>query len=133
MAARPSRYSPEMLIRDLNDCAEFIAGDSTILRELLRPAEELPSLRYSLAHAVLRPGDTSTPHKLKTASEVYYILEGEGVMHIEGETARVGPGQAVYIPPDARQFIENTGSTDLRFLCIVDPAWTAEDEVVFAD
>jgi len=43
----------------------------------------------------------------------------------------VGPGQAVYIPPGAVQFIENAGPGRLAFLCIVDPAWTpAAEEIV---
>ena len=119
-----------MLIKDLKNCEEFTAGDNTILRELLHPDKEKLMLRYSLAHAILKPGKISQPHKLRT-SEVYYILEGEGAMHIDNETEKVYPGQAVYIPPNAKQFIENTGKTDLKFICIVDPAWRSEDEEIY--
>jgi mannose-6-phosphate isomerase-like protein (cupin superfamily) len=119
-----------MFVRHLDDCEEFLAGDTTRLRELLHPAKENLALRYSLAHATLAPGASSRPHCLKT-SEVYYILEGEGRMHIDQEEAVVRPGQAVYIPPRSRQWIENPGSSPLRFLCIVDPAWRVEDEEVF--
>ena len=118
-----------MFIKKLQDCDEFLAGDNTILRELLHPAKADLNLRYSLAHAMLKPGKTSQPHKLKT-SEVYYILEGEGIIHNDEETERVCPGQAVYIPPDSRQYIHNPGNSDLKFLCIVDPAWRKEDEEV---
>lgn len=117
----------KMLIRDLKDCPEIIAGDNTILRELLHPDKAKLELRHSLAHAIVPVGASSLPHRLKT-SEVYYILEGEGVMHIDEETAPVHAGQAIYIPPHARQYIENTGPAELKFLCIVDPAWRAEDE-----
>ena len=86
-------------------------------------------LRYSLAYAVVRPEETTKPHRLRT-SEVYYIIKGKGEMHINDETAVVGPGDAIYIPPHARQFISNTGSTDLVFVCLVDPAWRKEDEEV---
>ncbi len=119
-----------MLIIDLQDCQEIIAGDHTILRELLHPNKGEVNIRYSLAHATLKPGETSRPHTIKT-SEVYYILEGEGVMHVEDGSARVSPGQSIYIPPNSRQFVENTGNFDLKFLCIVDPAWRPEDEEVF--
>ncbi|MBP7461872.1 MAG: cupin domain-containing protein, partial [Candidatus Delongbacteria bacterium] len=60
----------------------------------------------------------------------YYILQGEGRMHVGDEVRMVYPGQAVVIPIDGVQFIENTGAEDLVFLCIVDPAWRAEDETV---
>ncbi len=118
-----------MFIKDLKDCEEFIAGDNTILRELLHPDKADINLRYSLAHAILKPGLTSKLHKL-TTSEVYYILEGEGTMRINDEYAKVIPGQAVYIPPYAKQCIKNTGNVDLKFICIVDPAWRIEDEEV---
>jgi mannose-6-phosphate isomerase-like protein (cupin superfamily) len=118
-----------MIIRNVQECQEFVAGDETNLRELLHPDNIPLSIRYSLAHAVVRPGEASLPHKLK-ASEVYYILEGTGQMHVDGASEQVGPGHAIYVPPNAIQHIRNTGDTDLKFLCIVDPAWRAEDEEV---
>lgn len=118
-----------MLVRDLTTCDEFIAGDSTILRELFHRDKGNLSIKYSLAHAKLKPGTQSYPHRL-TTSEVYYILEGTGRMHIDAETQDVRPHQAIYIPPNSRQFIENIGNNDLIFLCIVDPAWRKEDETV---
>ncbi|HHT9129755.1 MAG TPA: cupin domain-containing protein, partial [Candidatus Brocadiaceae bacterium] len=38
-----------MFIKDLQKCEEFIAGDNTILRELLHPDKADIKLRYSLA------------------------------------------------------------------------------------
>jgi len=118
-----------MLIPDLKNCEEFIAADGAILRELLHPDKMDIALRYSLAHAIVRPGNTSFPHRL-TTSEVYYIIGGEGVMHINNETEKVHAGQAIYIPPHAIQFIHNPGRGDLVFICIVDPAWRAENEEI---
>lgn len=118
-----------MLIVDLKDCKEFIAGDDTILKELLHPDKNDVSLRYSLAHATLNPGKKSYPHQLKT-SEVYYIVQGKGIMHINNEKREVSEDQMIYIPPDSIQYIENTGDQNLKFLCIVDPAWKKEDEVI---
>ena len=97
-----------MYVVDLSSCDEFIAGDHTILRELLHPDKAKLELRYSLAHATVKPGETSYEHYLLT-SEVYYILEGKGLMRIGEETREVVPGQAVYIPPKAWQFIHNPG------------------------
>ncbi|MBW4664593.1 MAG: cupin domain-containing protein [Chroococcus sp. CMT-3BRIN-NPC107] len=119
-----------MLIQKLLDCDEFVAGDNTLLRELLHPDKQAIALRYSLAHATLRVGKTSQPHSL-TTSEVYYILSGKGEMHIDSEVQIVVPGDAVYIPPNAKQFIYNCGDEALVFICIVDPAWRKEDETVY--
>ena len=118
-----------MLIKRLTDCPEFTAGDQTRLRELLHPDKQPLTLRYSLAHALLPVGESSLPHALKT-SEVYYVLSGIGEMHLDAAVQQIQAGDAVYIPPQARQFVRNIGNQPLIFLCIVDPAWRAEDEWV---
>ncbi|MGA7937213.1 MAG: cupin domain-containing protein [Kovacikia sp.] len=119
-----------MLIRKLEACDEFVAGDGTLLRELLHPEKQSLELRYSLAHAIVPVGQTSIPHSL-TTSEVYYILRGKGEMHIDGEAKTVEVGDAIYIPPNAKQFIHNSGTEALIFICIVDPAWRREDETIY--
>lgn len=121
-----------MLKRNLEDCSRFVALDGTDICELLHPdrVDEELFMGYSIAHAQLGPGEASKPHRLKTSSEVYFILKGQGRMKIEGESAEVGPGTAIYIPPGSRQNIENTGDGTLTFLCIVRPPWQEEDEVV---
>jgi mannose-6-phosphate isomerase-like protein (cupin superfamily) len=118
-----------VVIRNLRECEEFVAGDGTLLRELLHPDKHGEGYRYSLAEARLAPGMVSAPHRL-SASEVYYITAGRGRMHIDGEEREVAAGDAILIPPEARQYIESLGPDELVFLCIVDPAWTPEAETV---
>ena len=118
-----------MFVKHLSNCEEIIAGDGSILRELFHPEKVDLQIDYSLAHANVMPGQATKPHKLKT-SEVYYILAGKGKMHIDKESFEVNPDCAIYIPPQSTQYIENTGESDLSFLCIVDPAWQKEDEQV---
>lgn len=117
------------MIKRLLDCEEFTAGDGTQIREILHPDKAVVSLGYSLAHAKLAPHRTSLLHRLKI-SEVYYILAGRGLMEIDGETSEVGIGDTIYIAPSSTQRITCLGPDNLEFLCIVDPAWRAEDEVV---
>lgn len=120
-----------MLIKDFKNSKEFVAGDNTVLRELLNArTTEGADFRYSLAHATVKQGESSASHALKT-SEVYYILEGEGEMHIDEDSKKVHAGQTIVIPPNAKQYISNIGKSDLKFLCIVDPAWRKDDEIIF--
>jgi len=118
-----------MLKRTLGECQEFVAGDQTVLRELLHPAKQDVRLGYSLAHGKLAPGRRSKWHVL-TSSEVYYFVAGSGRFMIDGEACPVEAGSTIYVPPGGRQSVENTGTTELEFLCLVDPAWTIEDEAV---
>jgi mannose-6-phosphate isomerase-like protein (cupin superfamily) len=115
--------------RSLKECPEIVAGDRTRLRELLHPKTADLKLRYSLAHATLPAGATSLLHSL-AASEVCYILAGRGHMEIDGQSREVVAGDTIYIPPAGAQRIESLGPKDLEFLCIVDPAWRAEDETI---
>jgi mannose-6-phosphate isomerase-like protein (cupin superfamily) len=119
-----------MIIRDIADCTRSRVIDGSLLAELLHP-DKVPGaqrLRCSVAHAIVPPGESTLPHLLKTSTELYYILEGSGEMHIGTRSAPVHPGQIILIPRDRSQYIRNTGTGDLVFLCIVTPKWQAADE-----
>jgi mannose-6-phosphate isomerase-like protein (cupin superfamily) len=119
-----------MIIRDIMQCGYRRVMDNSFLCELLHPYHSDGKVPFSvsIAHAMVRPGESTLPHRLKRSREIYYILSGEGIMHIDGESALVRFGQAIFIPPGAVQHIQNTGAFDLSFLAICDPPWTAEEE-----
>lgn len=118
-----------MLKQTLAECREFVAGDHTVLRELMHPAKDGVAIGYSLAHGTLAAGKRSKRH-IPTSSEVYYFIAGQGRMTIDSETRPVEAGSMVYVPPGGTQFLENTGTSEIEFLCLVDPAWRIEDETV---
>lgn len=113
----------------LADRLEFLAGDETRLRELFHPAKHQLKLHYSLAHGTLPSGQRSKRHVL-TSSEVYYFIAGQGRFTIDDHVTKIEAGTTIYVPPGAQQFVENTGETDVEFLCLVDPAWRIEDETI---
>lgn len=113
----------------LADRPEFLAGDETRLREIFHPAKHRLSLNYSLAHGTLPPGQRSKRHVLASA-EVYYFLAGQGRLTVDGEVTFIECGTTIYVPPGGQQFLENTGETNVEFLCLVDPAWRMEDETI---
>jgi mannose-6-phosphate isomerase-like protein (cupin superfamily) len=120
-----------MLIRDIKTACYFETTDKTTICELLHPhREEEVKMDCSIACAILGPGDVSHPHKLKTSGEVYIILQGRGLMRIDNEQAVLEPGQAVYIPPGSMQFIKNISDEELKFLCVVSPPWSEEDDEI---
>ena len=118
-----------MLIKKLEALNKSDGSEGTIISQIFHPHNTLNGIRYSIAHSTISPGQKSKPHKMKT-SEVYFVLEGEGIMHIEDETEKVSKNDAIYVPPFSKQFLENSGNSDLMVLCIVDPAWKKEDEEI---
>lgn len=107
----------------------FIAGDKTQIKELLHPEKNDVDIHYSIAHATVAPGEASIPHILKY-SEVYYILNGAGKVHVDTAEKVLKTGDLVYIPPNANQWIENVGTDALIFICIVSPPWNPDCEII---
>jgi mannose-6-phosphate isomerase-like protein (cupin superfamily) len=125
-----------MHIFDTGDADYFRARDECILCELIHPGRSddpaITSLNCSIVHAIVRPGDRTLPHRLNNTTEIYYIISGTGMMHIDGERADVSGGMAVVIPAGAIQYIVNSGNEKLEFIAVCDPAWKEEDEEILA-
>jgi mannose-6-phosphate isomerase-like protein (cupin superfamily) len=117
-----------MIISDIDKCVPVQGGEGTTIRQIFHPHNTMLGISYSIAQCVVEPGKRSKPHKMKS-SEIYFVTKGKGVMHVDDESSEITENQSVYIPPLSSQFIENTGQTDLEFLCIVEPAWKQEDEI----
>lgn len=118
-----------MIVKKLLDLPTIVAGDHSLLKEIINPKVKGVDIRYSLAHAIVSPGNSTLPHRLKS-SETYYIISGTGEVCINNQKQYVSENDLVYIPPRAQQSIRNTGNSDLVFLCICDPAWRKEDEMI---
>lgn len=50
---------------------------------------------------------------------INYIIEGEGVVCINGEEKPIKKGSVAFIPPGETHQFKNTGKDKLEFLCIV--------------
>ncbi|KAF6244019.1 cupin domain-containing protein [Nitrosopumilus sp. b1] len=118
-----------MSFKDLNEVETIHGNEGTIIRQLFHPHNTLDGIRYSIAHFTLNQGKKSSKHKLKS-SEVYYFLKGNGIIHVDDTSLKVKTGSVIYVPPMSPQHVENTGSENLEFLCIVDPAWKQDDEII---
>lgn len=116
-----------MLHKNAGQLKVFEASDGCRLAEVIHPANDGTSPEVSLSRAWLPPGGATKPHRLDFL-EIYYVLQGRGLMHQDGESQEVGPESCVYLPSGARQWLENTGHEDLVFLCVCHPAWRAEGD-----
>lgn len=62
------------------------------------------------------------PDHFHRYDEVVYVLEGEGELHIDGETAPLRAGTCVHLPAGLVHCLENTGPDELRVLGVFRPA-----------
>lgn len=113
-----------MTIRNLNEQRPFTTKDGSTIRSILDRANA-PVQNQSLAEATVPVGQPTERHYHKVSEEFYYILEGQGIMEIDGQECPVAAGDAVLIPPGAWHQI--TASQTLRFLCCCAPPYSHED------
>jgi quercetin dioxygenase-like cupin family protein len=57
------------------------------------------------------------PHSHRGMEEVIYVEKGSGAAWVEGEVAKIGPGDTILIPAGARHMMINTGRTLLKLFC----------------
>ena len=60
-------------------------------------------------------------HKHNVQEQVYHVLEGEGLMEIDGKRHVVRKHDVIFLPPGIEHAISNTGLADLVFLVVTAP------------
>ena len=57
-------------------------------------------------------------HTHKVQEQVYFVLEGEGLMEIQGKRRVVRKHDFVFLPPGVEHAMHNSGNENLVFLVI---------------
>jgi mannose-6-phosphate isomerase-like protein (cupin superfamily) len=84
--------------RSLNDVPMEPTRNGALKRVLLRHEDvDSPYLMF-LNEVYVRPGETITAHQHEDMEEVFYFLDGNGVMQIGQEEVRVAPGDRIIVP-----------------------------------
>ena len=60
-------------------------------------------------------------HTHQVQEQVYHVLDGEGLMVIDGEATVVRRHDIIFLPPGTKHSIENTGLGDLTFIVVTTP------------
>jgi quercetin dioxygenase-like cupin family protein len=98
----------------------LISGDKTASRGIVMGVGEIPPYERLVRHRHIQP-------------EVYFVLEGSGIIAVGAEDRTVGPGTAIYIPGDAVHSLTNTSASPLRFLYAFPADSFHEVKYVFED
>lgn len=110
------------------ECQDYVAEDLAVAKEFLGPRNSgLKGL--SIARITIPAGVTVKKHYHLESEETYHIVQGSGIMHLDGEEAPMESGQAVAIIPGQWHSIHNPNETDLVMIVTCAPAWTPEDQV----
>jgi mannose-6-phosphate isomerase-like protein (cupin superfamily) len=86
----------------------------TVAWRTLFSGDRMSSAALTGGIATLEPGKALHLHR-HAPHEIYMVLEGEGIVSVDGVETQVSRDSAVFIPGNARHGIRNTGTTVLRF------------------
>jgi len=62
------------------------------------------------------------PEHFHTYDEVIYVIDGEGLMHVNGESRPLGPGSTIELAARTVHCLENTGEGVMRIVAVFRPA-----------
>ena len=114
-----------LTINHLDQQKPFITKDGSTIRSILDKTNA-PVENQSLAEATVPAGGATERHYHKLSEEFYYILEGSGMIEIDGESKHVSAGDAILIPANAWHQIMAADDT-LKFLCCCAPPYSHDD------
>ena len=70
-----------------------------------------------------QPRGYAEVHVHEVAENLYYILQGKGIVELDGVKHLVEPHMVIHIPPGVSHGIFNTGIEDLVFLVVASPPY----------
>ena len=97
-------------------------GHNSRYAKLIFDQHTIKDAPMSMALFRFAPGQTGPAHQHDTEVEVYYGMQGEGCVILDGHEYRLTPHTAVYIPPGKTHETKNPGNEDFVFLAIFGPA-----------
>jgi mannose-6-phosphate isomerase-like protein (cupin superfamily) len=68
-----------------------------------------------------RPMAHVATHVHAVQEQVYHVLDGEGLMELDGETQVVRRHDVIFIPPGVEHAMYNSGLDDLVFVVVTTP------------
>jgi mannose-6-phosphate isomerase-like protein (cupin superfamily) len=94
---------------------------ATTQREFRIVADPATGLR-SATHFVGYIPPVRAPEHFHTYDEVIYVLDGEGVMHVDGADHPLATGSSIQLPARTVHCLENTGGAVMRVVAVFRPA-----------
>ena len=101
---------------------EFPGHFGGALSKALVAPENSGSARIDFRISRYAPMAYVQEHVHKVQEQVYYVLEGEGVLTLDDASHLMRAHDYVYVPPGVRHSFTNTGLDGLVFLVITSPA-----------
>ncbi len=80
--------------------------------------KEMGAENFAMRLFEMDPGGNSPLHDHPWEHEVF-ILQGEGILNSEEGENRFKEGDVIFISPDEKHQLKNTGEKTVKFLCLI--------------
>lgn len=102
----------------LHPVTSYHGGEGTAMyRRALGPEVFLTNWAY-VDHVVLPPATSEGRHRHRGVEEIYYVMDGNGEVQVNLETAPIHTGDAVPVRMNEIHAVRNTGSRDLELMVV---------------
>ena len=96
----------------------YHGGEGTAqYRRALDPTVFLTNWSY-MDHLLLPAGASDGKHRHAGVEEIYYVLNGDGEVQVNGETSAIHKGDAVPVSLNEVHTFKNNGTADLEFMIV---------------
>jgi mannose-6-phosphate isomerase-like protein (cupin superfamily) len=95
------------------------AGDTNRMALIADPIRD--GVPFTALVEIFDPGGRTPPNSHSVATELFYVLSGEGVAICDGKATPVKAGDSVFVRPGAEHVFENTGTERLYCLTVMVP------------
>jgi mannose-6-phosphate isomerase-like protein (cupin superfamily) len=96
-----------------------------ICNQTLREVISLPKL--SLAHVAMNAGDVSLGHWHSRMTEIYFVLDGNGILYYGDRAIGAEKGTYLMLPPGIPHKLRNVGDSSLDHLVLAMPPFNRKD------
>lgn len=67
----------------------------------------------------VKPGDSIGEHQHLGEREIFYFVQGNGIVVDDGKKIEIGPGDVMVTPDQSSHSVINTGDSDLVFMALI--------------
>jgi len=110
-----------MIIKRQNNSSRYQRDGITSF--LLVSEKTCGAEKLAITIVEMEPGGFQHLHSHEP-EQMYYILDGYGLMSVDGEEQTVQAGDCIFFPPSAVHGLKNTGDGVLRYISAASPSFT---------
>lgn len=117
----PERKGKAKVMRAEEAFWELPPGHVQAFSKMLVHPTNADTKHFDFRLSSYQPKGYAEVHVHEEAENLYYILQGKGIVELDGVRHLVEPHVVVHIPPGVRHGIFNTGLEDLVFIVVASP------------